>query len=622
MCGLCGFVNTGDDAATLSRMARTLVHRGPDSQGHWIGRSAGLAARRLALLDLEGGEQPLFNEAADVVVVFNGEIYNHADLRERLTAQGHRFRSRHGDGDVIAHLYEEHGAEFPRRLNGQFAIALWDAGRQTLWLMRDHAGVKPLYFATLSGGGLVFGSEPKALLAHPRISRTPDLAALHHYFSFKNIPAPLSAWAQLRQLRPGERLRWHAGEIRIDRWTAPPPPEDPRITEDEAAQEIRRLLECSVRRQMQADAPVAAMLSGGLDSASIVALIGRFSTRPIDTFTLVYDEDFPDKRADQTFARLIAERHGTRHHEQHVTWRQVVEDLPAVIDAFDEPFSGVTSAFFLSRRIAQSAKAALTGDGADELFGSYRPHRLAQPLALLAATPPHRRDAAFWAQMALVGGDDPASLPALLARGDEAARRMGLYIADDAAARALYTPAMEAATRGVSSHERIARELDTIGSTDPLNRMLLLDRRTLLPDQVLAFADRLSMAHGVEARPPFLDPELMRYADALPGALKIRRGRVKHILKEAVKDLLPEALLNRPKEGFILPVNAWMHGPLRSLVESTLHPERLARHGLLRAEAVGELLAGHFARRADHADRLWNLVNFQLWWERQVEPVS
>ncbi len=620
MCGLCGFVDTGDDAATLRRMSRTLSHRGPDSHGQWLDPLAALAVRRLALVDPEFGEQPLFNEAADVVVVFNGEIYNHAELRAHLTTRGHRFRSRHADGEVIAHLHEEQGAAFPRLLNGQFAIALWDRRRQTLWLVRDHAGVKPLYYAMLPGGGLVFGSEPKALLAHPRLSRTPDLAALHHYFSFKNVPAPLSAWAGIGQLRPGERLRWHAGEARIDQWTPPPPPEDSGISEDEAAHEIRALLERSVRRQMQAEAPVAAALSGGVDSSAIVALMSRFSARPIDTFTLVYDEDFPNKRADQAFARLVAERHGARHHEQRVTWRQVAEDLPAVIAAFDEPFSGVTSAFFLHRRIAQGAKAALTGDGADELFGSYRPHRLAQPLALLAETPPDRRDAALWAQIEAEGGEDSASLRALLARGDEAARRMGMVIADDAAVRALYSPAMQAETRAVSSHERVARELAAIGSADPLNRMLLLDRRTLLPDQVLAFADRLAMAHGVEARPPFLDPDLMRYADTLPGALKIRRGRVKHILKEAVKDLVPEALLDRPKEGFILPLKAWMAGPLRPLVESTLQPDRLARHGLLRSEAVGELLAAHFARRADHADRLWNLVNFQLWWERQVDP--
>ncbi|MCB9948474.1 MAG: asparagine synthase (glutamine-hydrolyzing) [Rhodospirillaceae bacterium] len=620
MCGICGFAGTGDDDATLSRMGRTLIHRGPDGHGQWIGKPAGLAARRLALVDPEHGGQPLFNEVADVAVVFNGEIYNHAALREDLTARGHRFRSHHADGEVIAHLYEQHGPAFPRLLNGQFAIALWDAVRQTLWLWRDHAGVKPLYFSRLPGGGLVFGSEPKALLAHPRISRTPDLAALHHYFSFKNVPAPLSAWAEIRQLRPGEGLRWQAGDVRIDRWAPPPPPEDPRITEAEAAGEIRALLERSVRRQMQADAPVAAMLSGGLDSAGVVALMSRFSARPIDTFTLVYDDDLPGKRADRAFARLMAERLGTHHHEHGVTWRQVEDDLPAVIDAFDEPFSGVTSPFFLNRRIAQSAKAVITGDGADELFGSYRSHRLAQPLALLADMPPDRRDAEFRARAALPGGEDPATLRALLTRGDEAPRRMGLYIADDAAVRALYAPAMQAETRTVSSRDRIAGELGAIASADPLNRMLLLDRRTLLPDQVLAFADRLSMAHGVEARPPFLDPDLMRYADTLPGALKIKGGRTKHILKEALKDLLPEALVNRPKEGFILPVTAWMAGPLRPLVECTLHPDRLARHGLLRAEAVGDLLASHAAGRADHADRLWTLVNFQLWWERHVDP--
>ncbi|OSM01934.1 putative asparagine synthase [Magnetofaba australis IT-1] len=573
-------------------------------------------------MDPERGAQPLFNESGEVAVAFNGEIYNHGQLRHRLQAQGHRFRSRHADGEVIAHLYETMGADFPRALAGQFAIALWDARQQTLWLMRDHAGIKPLYYAATANGGLIFASEPKALLTHPQVSRGLDWRALHGYFSFKNIPAPQSAWAQIRQLRPGQRLCWRGGRITLDCWTPPPPTEDPTITQQEAAQRIRTLLEQSVRQQMQADAPVAAALSGGVDSAAVVALMSRMSAQPVATFTLTYDEAFPNKRADQTFARQIAERVGANHHEVRMGWRDVADSLEAVAEAFDEPFSGVTSAYFLNRRIADSAKAVLTGDGADELFGSYRPHRLAQPLARLATTPESARDVALWAELAELDATPPEALTALLRRGGEAARRMGMYLADDAGIRALYTPRMQALTDGASNQALVAEALSAIASEDPLNRMLLLDRGALLPDQVLAFVDRLSMAHGLEARPPFLDAELMRYADTLPGALKIQRGRVKHILKEALRDLLPEPLLNRPKEGFILPINHWLRGPLAPLATQTLRPERLARHGLLRAEPVAALLQAHLSGRANHGDRLWNLLTFQLWWERCGEAAA
>lgn len=610
MCGIGGF--TGPPRpALLQRLIDRLAHRGPDGQGVWWDARASLAMRRLAIVDLAAGEQPFFNETRTIAVVFNGEIYNHRQLRAALEKQGHRFRTDHADGEILPHLYEQYGVNFLQQLLGMFAIALWDQRDGSLLLARDAMGIKPLYYARPGGRELAFASEPKGLLTLPEVGRQPDLPALHHYFSFKHIPAPHSAFAQIRQLAAGEWLRWQDGAIQVQRWWHLPGGENSDIDEPTAAATIRHLLRQSVESQMAADVPIGAYLSGGVDSSAVVALLREAGAGRIATFTLVYDETFPGKQADQQFARMMAERCGVERYEHLLTQQEIIPALEQVVAAFDEPFSGVISTFFLTGLIGRHVKVALSGDGADELFGSYLPHRLAQPLAALEQW----GDAAPPESLAPFDRQRPF-LAAILARGDEAARRMGQYIADDAANLALYTPTMAQAVAAVSSRGLIADILAACPSRDPLNRMLYLDQATLLPDQVLTFVDRLSMAHGVEVRPPFLDQRLVAFVATLPGSMKIRHGRVKHILKEALAPLLPAAVLQRPKEGFLMPVNAWLLAGLRPLAESLLSRERLARHGLLDGERVAQLLAAHYAGAADHGNRLWNLLMFQLWWDR------
>jgi asparagine synthase (glutamine-hydrolysing) len=607
MCGIAGFIGSGD-RQTLQQMVATLAHRGPDGTGLWDAEGAFLGMRRLAIIDIASGGQPMFNEDGQLAVVFNGEIYNHIELREELLRAGHRFRSDHSDTEVIVHLFEEYGFDFLHRLNGMFAIALWDRRQRRLLLARDRLGIKPLYYAEL-GGTIAFGSEPKALLVHPMVGRDPDLPALHHYFSLKNIPAPFSAFRSIKQLRAGEYAVWSDGHVESHRWWRVNYATQQKMDEADAAAEIRRLLDDSVRLQMRSDVPVGAYLSGGIDSSAVVALMSEHGARNIDTFTLVYEDGFANKDADRAFARRMAERFGTRHHEHVVTAADVPASIEAVIGAFDEPFSGVISTFFLTDKIARHVKVALSGDGADETFGSYLAPRLAAPLAAYAAG---ERDPARLAPF----GEQIPFLERILSRGDDAARRMALHLLDDDEKRAFYAPKMLDAVNGTRTEELVRRLYAESGTADPVNRALFVDMEMLLPDQVLPFVDRLSMAHSVEVRPPFLDHRLVEFAAALPGSLKIKAGRVKHILKEAMAGLLPADLLNRPKEGFIMPINEWLIEGLRGFVEATLAPARLSRHGLLAPEPVRRLLDEHYSGQAQRGNQLWNLLVFQLWWDR------
>jgi asparagine synthase (glutamine-hydrolysing) len=606
MCGIVGFTGP-PDKTLLHRMTGTLRHRGPDSAGFWEGDGVSLGMRRLAIIDVVTGEQPVFNEDRSIVVVFNGEIYNYVELRAELLRAGHQFSTDHSDTEVIVHLYEEYGVDFLHHLNGMFAIALWDQRRREIVLARDRLGIKPLYFARLRDC-IAFGSEPKALLEHPGVSREPNLIALHHYLSLKNVPAPLSAFRGIEQLRSGELAICRGAEVIRRHWWRPSFERVADVDEVEAAGEIRRLLEDSVRLQMRSDVPFGAYLSGGLDSSTVVSLLARQGAGKIKTFTLVYEDEFREKESDRRFARMVAERCGTEHHEHLVKFDDLPEQLERIVRAFDEPFSGVISTFFITQSISQHVKVALSGDGADELFASYLPHRIAAPLAAYVAG--HNDPDGL-----VPFENDVARLAALHARGDEAAQRMGLYLLDDEAKNAVYTPAMREAVGTKATEALIRSRLDACQSDDPINRALFLDLDTLLPDQVLPFVDRLSMAHSVEVRPPFLDHRLVELACSLPGRFKIKAGRVKNILKDAVADLLPAELIARPKEGFIMPINEWLISHLHSYVRATLTPEKIRRQGLFRPDAIQNIIDSHFSGHHHYGNQIWNLLMLQVWWD-------
>lgn len=614
MCGICGFTGA-PDREILMRMNSAIIHRGPDDAGYWDSAHISLGMRRLSIVDLETGQQPVFNEDGRITVVFNGEIYNHCELRAELLAAGHKFRSHHSDTEVIVHLYEEYGDDFLHRLNGMFAIALWDDREQRLLLARDRAGIKPLYLG-LFQDRLIFASEIKSLLAHPAIASRPNYRALYHYFSFKNIPAPWSAFEGIEQMRPGERAIYQHGQLKREYWWRLHFAEDSSIDEQSASNHIRMLLEDSVRLRMRADVPFGAYLSGGVDSSSVVALMSLIGGHRVQTFSLVYADDFQHKAADQIFARQVARQYRTDHHEYVLTHQEVVDSLNEVLSAFDEPFSGVTSTYFVTRLMTKHVKVALSGDGADELFGSYLPHRLAQPLYYYPALRNRLYDLSLSEQNQLQPFlDRPDQLSEMLARGDEVARRTSLYLWNDLDKRKLFTEKMLALSANENTEQWVRALYRNAGTDDPLNRALNCDFNLLLPDQVLAFVDRLSMAHSVEVRPPFLDYRLMEFAATLPGGMKIKNGRSKHILKQAVKGLIPDEVIDRPKEGFVLPMDTWLLNQLRPLVEELLAPERLARHGLLQTQPIKKILHEHYSKSSNHGPRIWNLMMFQHWWE-------
>ncbi|HWR98503.1 MAG TPA: asparagine synthase (glutamine-hydrolyzing) [Candidatus Methanoperedens sp.] len=616
MCGICGFTGPADRAA-LGRMAARLRHRGPDEDGFFADGQVNLGIRRLSIVDLETGHQPLANEDGSVRIVFNGEIYNAPELRPELEARGHRFATDHSDGEVIVHLYEERGTECFHALNGMFAIALWDAARGRLLLIRDRMGVKPLFYAEIPGG-LIFGSEIKALLAHPACPRAIDREALWHYFSFKCVPSPRTAFAGVSALRPSEMLSWTpGGGAARERWWRLAFREDDTCDEEAARERIRWLIDDATRLRMLSDVPIGAYLSGGVDSSAVVAAMARRSSGPVLTFTLGYEDELAHKEADLFHARRVAAAFGTEHHEHLMSRDEIVAGIDGVIRAFDQPFSGTVSTYFLSRLIAQHVKVALSGDGADELFGSYLSHRLARPLAWCAAQRAGDPGAIADGGPGELAPGDRQVYERLCGEtgGEESAWRTRLLLFSEEEKRALLAPAFTDGLAGVDSGRLVAAQFAAASARGPLNRVLEAEWNTQLPDQVLAFVDFLSMAHSVEIRSPFLDYRLVEYAATLPDRLKIRGGIVKAILKEALAPVLPAEVLARPKEGFVLPVLDWLPDALHAWAAATLAPERTARHGFFVPERVEGHLAACRGRDRAAAAKVWNLMMFQLWWE-------
>lgn len=616
MCGICGFTGMRDDVS-LRRMSDAIVHRGPDEDGFFFDGRVNLGIRRLSIIDITTGHQPVHNEDKTLWAVFNGEIYNFREIRSHLEARGHRFYTDHSDTECIVHLYEEYGAGFVDHMNGMFAIALWDKKAGTLLLIRDRMGVKPLFYASVNGG-LVFGSEIKAILCHPAYARAVNREAIYHYFSFKNIPAPLTAFEGIHSLLPGEMITYTNGVMSRKRWWKVRFSERENCHEEEAKERILALLEDATRRRMTSDVPFGAYLSGGVDSSSVVALMTRFSDKPVKTFSLGYEDELKNKEADLYYARKVSEAYDTEHHEYIMSHTELLQDLENVIRAFDQPFSGTISTYFLSKLIKRHVKVALSGDGADELFGSYLSHRVARPMAHFVRLLPKVRSGS------LTDGEKsffaPCDIPFLeqlydKSQGREPDWRYHLYLFNDQEKQELLTDAFRTGLGAASTHAFLQRQFSDLSARDPLNRILEMEWNTILPDQVLAFVDLLSMAHSVEIRSPFLDYRLVEFVATIPGSLKIRNGNVKDILKKSVENLLPAGITSRPKEGFVLPIFDWMTDKLKPFCKEVLSTDRIRKHGFFNSDVVNNILAGYYAGNRSLAAKVWNLVMFQLWWE-------
>jgi asparagine synthase (glutamine-hydrolysing) len=626
MCGICGQLrwDGGEvERPLIERMCAAQEHRGPDARGVHLDGAAGLGIQRLRVVDLETGDQPVFNEDGSVAVVLNGEIYNFRELRKRLQRAGHRFSSE-GDTETIAHLYEEEGPACVRSLQGMFGLAIWDSRRRRLILARDRVGKKPLFYA-LRDRTLSFASELGALVQDGEIPRELDYEALDAYLALRWIPAPLSIYAAVRKLPPASILVAEGGAVRIDcywhlDYGAAPHSEDER----EVVAELRRQLREAVRRRMVADVPLGAFLSGGIDSAGVVAMMAEQSSRPVRTFSIGFTTD---RFNELPRARLLARHLGTEH-EELVVAPNAVEVLPRIVRHYGEPFadSSAIPSFYLAEMARRRVTVALNGDGGDESFGGYSRYVAGLALARAASLPrPLRRGLATAVGRLRPDGriesrrsrlrrlaaalelDPPGRHAAYLLqlRRDE---RAGLYSAD-----------LRERLGAGAAERAIARGWGHSGAADPLDQMLAADVGLYLPDDLLAKVDIATMAHSLEARSPLLDPELMQFAAALPARFKVRGKEKKIALRAALRGMVPDEILDGPKQGFVVPLAEWLRGDLRDLAYDTLLDPGALDRGLFEPAAVRTLLDRHSFGLEDRSQAIWTLLVLEHWLRHQVD---
>jgi asparagine synthase (glutamine-hydrolysing) len=631
MCGITGWATldaraaAGDGAEELLRsMCGRMTHRGPDSEGVMAAEGVALGMRRLAIIDLQTGEQPVSNEDGSVSVILNGEIYNYRELRSQLEARGHTFRTA-SDTEVLPHLYEEFGTGMLERLNGMFAFALWDARRRRLLLARDPFGEKPLYWGVFEGR-LLFASEPKVLLAHPSVKTGLNVEALRRYLAFDYVPAPLSIYEGIQKLPAAHALTLEDGRVETwPYWRLSYRKLDPAPTLDEAAERLRELLEDSVRLRLVSDVPLGVLLSGGVDSSTVAAMAVRSSAATVKTFSISFAEKSFDE---SSYARGVADFLGTDHHEERLSANQAA-DLVGEIGAWlDEPLSdpSVVSTYLLSRFTRQHVTVALGGDGGDEIFAGYpmyTAHRVARayervpaPLRRLLVEPLVR---GLPVKTKNLSFDFKARRFVEGARYRDRVARHHVWFGSFSPAEQARLLAESARGAGGDVYEDARTLFDACDSPDEIERMQYLDTKLYLAEDILAKVDRTSMAVSLEVRAPFLDRRVVEYAAALPFDYKLRGGTTKYILKRAIRPLVPRFVTRRGKKGFGVPVAEWLKGRLRPLARDLLSPARLARHGLFDASYVARLQDEHERGAANHRKLLWTLLVFELWHESFVE---
>jgi asparagine synthase (glutamine-hydrolysing) len=618
MCGLAGMFDArGErpvDRAVLARMTEALAHRGPDGAGLFEAPGLGLGHRRLSIVDLAGGAQPMTDPDTGVTVVFNGEIYNFPALRERLAALGHRLRTR-CDTEVILHGWNRWGEDCLRHFDGMFAFALWDPRDRSLLLARDRLGKKPLYYAALPDGLCLFGSELKALAAHPALPRELDAEAVADFFAYGYVPDPKSIYRAARKLPPGHFLRWRRGGAPELRQWWDLPLDD---TRGDAADVVAQL-EAATRRRLIADVPLGAFLSGGVDSSAVVSQMAAATAEPVKTFAIGFGDGAWDETA---YARAVADRYGTEHTERRVD-PDAFDLLDRLAALYDEPFgdSSAIPTFRVCALAREKVTVALSGDGGDEVFAGYRRYLWhLREAAVRRRLPRPLRRGLFGALGRIYPKADWAPRPLRarttfqeLALDDLDAFFLSVSATDERQRRALLGADLRAGLHRDGYHpvETLRGPWRKAAGVDPLRQAQYADIKTWLPGDILVKVDRASMAHGLEVRSPFLDHRLVEWGVNLPAAAKIRKGEKKAILKQAMEPFVPAELLYRPKQGFSVPIGPWFRGPLRQAVREALTGSLLSGSGLVEAGHVELLLNQHQAGARDHSRVLWLLLMFQ-----------
>ena len=609
MCGIAGFAGWTRSAeaseSSLRAMCRAITHRGPDDEGHYVAPGVALGMRRLSIIDVAGGRQPIGNEDGSVQIVFNGEIYNHRELDRELIARGHRFAT-HCDTETLVHLYEDLGPEMVQPLRGMFGFAIWDTRRRRLLVARDRLGIKPLYYWE-TPTGLAFASELRSLLALPEFPRELDPAALAQYFALGYVADPRCIFQGVKKLPPGHRLTWSAETgVRVERYWSPVVAEDTSLTERDAVARLRELLDDAVRSHLESEVPLGAFLSGGIDSSTVVALMSRHLAQPVRTFSIGFEEpEFNEAPHAAEVARAL----GTNH--TSLILRPDADALvETVITAYDEPFadSSALPTYLVSALAREQVTVALSGDGGDELFGGYT-----RFLEILGRR--ELRPAALRAALGAVARRLPAGTLGRNRLIDLSRTRRGRYAATVGWALptnegGVATP--ELARLGGSMDGLLDEWFDAAGSRDFATQMTLVDLATYLPGDILTKVDRASMAVSLEARVPLLDHPLVEFAVSLPSHLKMRDGTGKWILRKVAAELVPPAVLEKPKQGFGVPLGRWFRDELRHRVDSLAAPG--SRIGaFVDADAVRRLTSEHLRGRRDHSARLWQLVVLETW---------
>jgi len=635
MCGICGLATTSlaetVRASLLASMCQTIVHRGPDDEGIFTASGIGLGARRLSIIDIEGGHQPLANEDKTIWVAHNGEIYNFPALRQELIERGHVFKTR-TDTETIVHSYEEWGQEFVHKLRGMFAFALWDGREGKLLLVRDRLGVKPLYYTRLDEGSLVFGSELKAVIVHPGVRRALNPRALDLYLTLEYIPAPYSIFKDIHKLPAGSYLLYQNGRVEIKKYWDITPSSDslsPLEAKDvpSVMDELYHRLKESVQLRLISDVPLGAFLSGGIDSSAIVGLMRELGASPLKTFSIGFEEVSYNELK---YARRVAEAFGTEH-EEFIIKPKALELTEKLIRHIDEPFGdfSIFPTYLVSQMARSRVKVILSGDGGDEIFGGYEHYQaqkiaaspagraLGRPLSsLVNRFPPSGKKKGFWnkLQRFLLGLEQNAELRHL---------RWMTFLSPMEKDH-LYGEDLKRALEGLGGIEEIHhlspfREIfAALPAFDATNAELYLDLKAYLPDDIMVKVDRMSMATSLEAREPLLDHELVEFAFRLPGRFKLNGLETKWVFKKTMERLLPRENIYRPKEGFSIPIKHWLRKELKDMMLDYLSERRIRSGGLFRPEAIQKMIHAHLGGRKNFSHQLWALLVFEIWRENYL----
>jgi asparagine synthase (glutamine-hydrolysing) len=611
------------DRDMLGSMCEAIRHRGPDEDGFYFNDGVGLGMRRLAIIDLKGGQQPIHNQDRTAWIVFNGEIYNYPELREKLEKLGHTFYT-HCDTEAIIHAYDRYGTDCPKHLRGMFAFAIWDERKQELFLARDRVGKKPLLYAEVNGE-LVFGSEFSAILKHPSVSRELEPEAIDSYLSFMCVPAPLTAYKGIRKLEPGHWLRWRKGEMKIERYWQPDFHSKIRIDEEEAGERAIEILRDAVRVRLMSEVPLGAFLSGGIDSSAVVALMSEVSSEPVKTFSIGFEEqDFSELH----HARRVAEHVGAEHHE-FIVRPDALEVLPTLVEHYGEPYadSSALPTFYVSRETRKHVTVALNGDGGDECFAGYERYAAMRLAERYHKLPPLLRKGLIEQAVELVPEVGPYGKR--ISRAKRFMRAAGKTKVDrylrwvstfDAESKLdLYSPEFARETNEFSASNLLKPWFAHANGSGIVDAVLLADTMTYLPNDLLVKVDIASMAVSLEARSPFLDHHVIEFAASLPESLKLRGVTTKYLLKRMLKRLLPAENLERKKMGFGVPIGHWFRGELQGFLRETLLSERALKRNLFKRESVARLIELHTRGERDFAHQLWTLLMLELWFQRFID---